>query len=71
MKNALLGFTEPKERKPALAVDNVTSTCRGFIKGWAQGKLTDCEHDFARLLYISKNTRNNQKQFQVTIVPFS
>ena len=28
---------------------------RGFIKGWAPGKLTGCEHDFARLLYISKN----------------
>ena len=29
--------------------------CRGFIKGRAPGKLTDCEHDFAWLLYISKN----------------
>ena len=29
--------------------------CRGFIKGWAPGKLTNCEHDFARLLYTSKN----------------
>ena len=28
---------------------------RGFIKGRAPGKLTGCEHDFARLLYISKN----------------
>ena len=28
---------------------------RGFIKGWAPGKLTGCEHDFAWLLYISKN----------------
>ena len=28
---------------------------RGFIKGRAPGKLTSCEHDFARLLYISKN----------------
>ena len=25
---------------------------RGFIKGRAPGKLTGCEHDFARLLYI-------------------
>ena len=32
--------------------DNLT---RGFIKGRAPGKLTGCEHDFARLLYISKN----------------
>ena len=29
--------------------------CRGFIKGRTPGKLTGCEHDFARLLYISKN----------------
>ena len=29
--------------------------CRGFIKGRAPGKLTSCEHDFPRLLYISKN----------------
>ena len=28
---------------------------RGFIKGRAPGKLTGWEHDFARLLYISKN----------------
>ena len=38
----------------------------GFIKGRALGKLTGCEHDFARLLYLSKdffNTRNDQKQF--------
>ena len=28
---------------------------RGFIKRRAPGKLTGCEHDFARLLYISKN----------------
>ena len=28
---------------------------RGFINGRAPGKLTDCEHDFAWLLYISKN----------------
>ena len=28
---------------------------RGFIKGRAPGKLTGCEHNFARLLYISKN----------------
>ena len=27
----------------------------GFIKGRAPGKVTGCEHDFARLLYISKN----------------
>ena len=28
---------------------------RGFTKGRATGKLAGCEHDFARLLYISKN----------------
>ena len=28
---------------------------RGFIKGRAPDKLTGCEHDFARLLYISNN----------------
>ena len=31
------------------------SWSRGFIKGRATGKLTGCEHDFAQLLYISKN----------------
>ena len=28
---------------------------RGFIKGRSLDKLTGCEHDFARLLYISNN----------------
>ena len=47
---------------------------RGFIKGRAPGKLTGCEHDFARLLYISKNffliqgTINNS--FKLQLCPF-
>ena len=47
---------------------------RGFIKGRAPGKLTGCEHDFARLLYISKNffliqgTINNS--FKLQSCPF-
>ena len=35
--------------------DKARTMYRGFIKGRAPGKLTGCEHDFARLLYISKN----------------
>ena len=47
---------------------------RGFIKGRAPGKLTGCEHDFAWLLYISKNffliqgTINNS--FKLQSCPF-
>ena len=33
----------------------MTHLLMGFIKGRAPGKVTGCEHDFARLLYISKN----------------
>ena len=38
-----------------LQTEFYVDTCRGFIKGRAPGKLTGCEHDFARLLYSSKN----------------
>ena len=27
----------------------ISTLYRGSIKGWAQGKLTACEHEFARL----------------------
>ena len=41
--------------KSALRKLQITKMFRGFFKGRALGKLTSCEHDFARLLYISKN----------------
>ena len=38
-----------------LCITDLKKGVRGFIKGWAPGKLTGCERDFARLLNISKN----------------
>ena len=43
------------KRKKEKRKNEKTKKIRGFIKGRAPGKLTGCEHDFARLLYISKN----------------
>ena len=48
-------FGDVLVRKQAF-LDNINMYFnRGFIKGRAPGKLTGCEHNFARLLYISKN----------------
>ena len=43
------------KRKKEKRKNEKTKKIRGFIKGRAPGKLTGCEHDFARLLYSSKN----------------
>ena len=39
----------------------------GFIKGRAPGKLTGCEHNFARLLYISKKRENKREKFNYNV----
>ena len=45
----------PSGRVQCFKMAKIDLISRGFIKGRAPGKLTGCEHDFARLLYISKN----------------